>query len=247
MMDVRFEGMKDKLKNVKKVIVVCSSKGGVGKSTLSYIISCILSEDMVVGVCDFDFTGPSLHILFRTDMSFTESDGINPPEIYKNLFFLSVTFFSKDKPLAIRGSSISDVILELLAITNWDGVETIVIDTPPTITDTILEILKYFHDAEFFVVSSNSILSYSTVLKFISIIVERTGRLPILVMNDISGVGFGNKSNSTFYQELLNYSKRTIFFPYLNNIEEYYGKIEDIRKIESVRKFKRELNFYEKI
>ena len=55
--------MAKKLAGVKKIILVLSGKGGVGKSTVSTQIALGLankSEDINVGLLDIDICGPSV-------------------------------------------------------------------------------------------------------------------------------------------------------------------------------------------
>ena len=56
----------EKLKNVKHKVLVLSGKGGVGKSTLTAMLSRALAvdPDMNVGVLDIDLCGPSAPRVF---------------------------------------------------------------------------------------------------------------------------------------------------------------------------------------
>lgn len=54
--------IKKKLEKVKKIILVLSGKGGVGKSTMSTQIALglALNENIEVGLLDLDICGPSV-------------------------------------------------------------------------------------------------------------------------------------------------------------------------------------------
>jgi len=218
MIDIRVEGIKKNLEN-KKIIVICGSKGGVGKSTLTFLLSLVFSRFVKVGVCDLDFTGSSLHIIFNSTSTFKEEDGIVLPEVLKNVFLLSVNFFSKDNPLALRGEEITDVFLELLTITNWKDINLLLFDTPPTLTDPILDIFRFLPKAEFWVVSSNSILSFHTTLKFVKLLKEMKKEIPILFVNRI----FENDvKGMDVYEELAKNFEKVVFVPFIKDLESFY-------------------------
>lgn len=238
MIDIRIQALKEKISKIRKVVVICSSKGGVGKSTAAYIISCILSKNKKIALCDFDFTGPSIHLLLNTDKTFTEENGIKLPEVYKNLYFLSVVFFTHDKPLALRGNNIADIILELFTIVDWGDIEILIIDTPPTANDLILDVLKYLENADFWLVSSNSLLSYHSVGKFVDLLSERTHNLKLLILNKI----FPDDSpDNKILGGLKSKFRRIISLPYVNNIERYYGKVEEIKSLNFVKQIEEDI------
>jgi len=60
--DPAIDDIAKKLANVKKVILVLSGKGGVGKSTMStqIALSLALDENINVGLLDIDICGPSV-------------------------------------------------------------------------------------------------------------------------------------------------------------------------------------------
>lgn len=60
--DPAIDDIAKKLANVKKIILVLSGKGGVGKSTMSTQIALSLSQDenVNVGLLDIDICGPSV-------------------------------------------------------------------------------------------------------------------------------------------------------------------------------------------
>lgn len=240
-LDIRLEGMRAKLGKVRKILAICSAKGGVGKSTLTFILASILSQRYKVGVWDLDLTGPSLHLMFDLRYSFEEEDGINPPQIYNNIFFLSVVFFSGDKPLSLRGSEVTEIFLELSSITNWGDVDYLLIDTPPTITDAFLDILRYIPQTEFVVVTTRSVLSYSTVLKMVQIINERKGRTRFLFENQIVPHSKEWK-NSDLFDRLSSYFERLISIPFIKDIESYYGRVSAVLEIPEVQELKRTID-----
>ncbi len=250
MIDVRLSVIESSLKNIKKVFIVCGSKGGVGKSTVTYILSKIFSQNNKVGVWDLDFTGPSLHLMFNTNKTFTEENGIKPPEIDKNIYFLSIVFFSYDKALCLRGYEITDIILELLTITQWEGIDYLFIDTPPTITDTILDVIKFIPNSHFVIVSNNSFISYNTTFKLIDLIENFKKPIDALVINQniytkkSFSIDYFCEYLNNFYGNKIDLSKimdRIILIPYIENIEGIYGNLGKLEISDYYKKIREEV------
>ncbi|MCS7213068.1 MAG: P-loop NTPase [Candidatus Calescibacterium sp.] len=237
MIDIRLEGLRSKLGKVKRILVICSAKGGVGKSTLTFLLASVLSRKYKIGVWDMDLTGPSLHLLFKTNKTFIEKDGIVPPEIYRNIFFMSIVMFSKDDAISLRGKEITDAILEISAITNWGEIEYLLIDTPPTITDTFLDVIRYISEAEFLVVSTHSVLSFSTVLKMVKILEQNQRKPRLLFLNQIFPDQKSIKINNGSYEKLLRSFEKVVFIPFVKNIEDYYGRVDEVPKISELKEF----------
>ncbi|MFN4219681.1 MAG: P-loop NTPase [bacterium] len=239
--DIRLSGLKFIKEKPVKILVVCSSKGGVGKSTVTFILASLLSEKFRVGVYDFDFTNPSLSTLFNSRLSFYEDYGIVPPEIFKNIFFLSLDSFLDYNYIALRGESVTNIILELLTITNWPEIDYLLIDTPPTITDTLLDIIKFLPDANYIVVSSFSLLSLSSVQRLINVINNSKKEILGVIINEVQK---NQKNKFNLRQDILKNFKNIIFLPYIKNIEKFYGKIEKIRKLPILKEFKINIDKY---
>ena len=134
-MEPRPSVIQTRLKDVKRVIAVASGKGGVGKSMVASTLALSLSnKGKTVGLLDLDLYGPSSHIIlgFSPDGFPDEDQGIIPQKI-NDIKFMSLVYFSEDKPGAFRGDDVTNIILELLAITRWDDLDYLIIDLPPGI------------------------------------------------------------------------------------------------------------------
>jgi Mrp family chromosome partitioning ATPase len=98
-----------KLKNVKKVILVLSGKGGVGKSTMSTQIALSLAQDenVNVGLLDIDICGPSVPRMMGLEGQevHQSNDGWSPVYVEDNLAVMSIGFMlsGKDEPVIWRG------------------------------------------------------------------------------------------------------------------------------------------------
>jgi len=179
-MDARLSVIDKRLKNVKRIISVASGKGGVGKSLVAASLALNLAKKgYKVGLLDLDLYGPSSHIILGVKKhGFPEEEkGIIPPEIH-GINFISIVFFSEDKPSAFRGTDISNIIIELLAITQWGELDYLVIDMPPGIGDETLDVIRLVKRSEFLVVSTPSKVALGAVDKLLNILKEL--KLPVV-------------------------------------------------------------------
>jgi ATP-binding protein involved in chromosome partitioning len=173
-MEVRTSVIDRRLSNINRIIAVASGKGGVGKSLVASTLSLNLAKKgHKVGFLDLDLYGPSSHIILGiTDLNFPEEDkGIIPPEI-NDIHFMSIVYFTEDKPSPFRGVDITNIIIELLAITQWKELDYLIIDMPPGIGDEVLDVIKYVKNGEFLVVTTPSKVSMGAVGKLLKILKE---------------------------------------------------------------------------
>jgi ATP-binding protein involved in chromosome partitioning len=127
---------------------------------------------------DLDLYGPSSHIILGVKNKFpAEEKGIIPPKVH-GISFMSIVFFTEEKPSPFRGVDISNIILELLAITQWGSLDFLIIDMPPGIGDETLDVIRYMKTSEFLVVTTPSKVAMGAVSKLITILVEL--RKPVL-------------------------------------------------------------------
>ncbi len=179
MVDPRISVINDRLKRINSIIAVSSGKGGVGKSLIASTLSLILARrGFKVGLFDIDFTSPSTHLILNVrDIQPREENGIIPPEIH-GIRYMSIIYYSGDHPLPLRGTEISDVLVEMLAITRWGDLDFLLIDMPPGISDATLDIMKLIRRIKFLIVATPSQLALETVRRLISILLE--SRIPVI-------------------------------------------------------------------
>lgn len=130
-----------RLGSVKKIIIVLSGKGGVGKSSVSTQLALSLyasSPSAKVGILDVDLTGPSIPRMFGLDERgvHQSSDGWVP--VYADgsaarLACMSVGFLLKSKGDSVvwRGPKKNAMIRQFLSDVRWGELDYLVIDTPP--------------------------------------------------------------------------------------------------------------------
>jgi ATP-binding protein involved in chromosome partitioning len=179
MADPRLEIIGRRLEKVGEIIAVSSGKGGVGKSVVASALALSL-RDMghSVGLLDLDFTSPSTHVILGIEGLYPEEEyGIVPP-LAHGMRYMSITYYSLDRPAPLRGADVSDAIIELLAITRWGELDYLVIDMPPGIGDATLDTIRLVDGIRFLVVTTPSKVAYETVRKQITLLREL--EVPIL-------------------------------------------------------------------
>jgi ATP-binding protein involved in chromosome partitioning len=164
---------------VNRIIAVSSGKGGVGKSIVATTMALALAEKgLSVGLLDLDFTSPSTHVILGAEGLYPEEDyGIVPPNIH-GLKYISIVHYSLDEPVPLRGEDVSNAIIELLAITRWGELDTLIVDMPPGIGDATLDTLRLVPRIEFIVVTTPSRVAYQSVKRLLVLLKEL--KIPII-------------------------------------------------------------------
>ena len=171
MSDPRIDIIGRRLEKIGKIIAVSSGKGGVGKSVVASTLALNLKEaGYSVGLFDLDFTSPATHVILGVAGLFPEEEyGIVPPDAY-GMKYMSITYYSLDKPAPLRGVDVSEAIIELFAITRWGELDFLVIDMPPGLGDATLDMIRLIDDINFMVVTTPSRVAFETVRKQLSLL-----------------------------------------------------------------------------
>lgn len=173
-MDPRIHVVENRLEKVKRIIAVAGGKGGIGKSTIASLLALVLAQSkQKVGLLDLDFTGASTHtILGIHDFNFPDEDqGIIPPK-FNGVSYITIANFTQDKSTPMRGHDMTNAILELLAITRWDELDYLIIDMPPGINDTTLDIIRLIKKIEFCMVTTPSKITTKVVKNSVNLLKE---------------------------------------------------------------------------
>jgi len=234
--DPRIKAVEARLEKVKRIIPVVSGKGGVGKSMISTTLALVLArKGYKVGLLDLDFHGASDHVILGFEpREFPEEDkGVVPPRVH-GIKFMSIVYYSEDKPTPLRGMEISDALIELLAITRWDELDFLVIDMPPGMGDQFLDVLRFFKRGEFLVVATPSKLAVNVIKKLLELLKEQNLKIIGIVEN--------MKLNEEKEIESL---AREFNVPYLIGIPLYrelddkIGNVEELLNSEFTKKIKK--------
>ncbi|CAJ1030277.1 NUBPL iron-transfer P-loop NTPase/VirC1 protein/AAA domain/ATPase MipZ/CobQ/CobB/MinD [Leishmania utingensis] len=134
---------------IKRVITICSAKGGVGKSTTSVNVALSLKNmGYRVGLVDADITGPSIPTMMGVEGSQVEtyrvagSDRFGPPMNFGVKVMSMGLIVPYDEAIAVRGPMVNKYIRALLFQTDWDELDYLLIDMPPGTNDVHLTITQ---------------------------------------------------------------------------------------------------------
>lgn len=130
----------------KKVYLIGSGKGGVGKSTLSVNIAIALAKKgKKIGLLDADLYGPSIPILMglRRMPLETREDKFIP--FYKfGIKTVSIGFLiDEDQASVWRGPLISNLLAKLLHDVEWGDLDALLIDLPPGTGDVPISLKQH--------------------------------------------------------------------------------------------------------
>jgi ATP-binding protein involved in chromosome partitioning len=159
--DPRDAGICLRLSEVRRILAVSSGKGGVGKSTCAVVGALLLARrGLAVGLLDLDFQGASCHTLLGCRPGFPAEDrGLLPLEPAPGLRFATIASFIGERPAAMRGAALAEALREMLAVTRWGRLDVLVVDMPPGIHDTTLELARVAPSARHVVVTTGSRLA----------------------------------------------------------------------------------------
>jgi ATP-binding protein involved in chromosome partitioning len=178
---------KIKLKEVKKIIIVASGKGGVGKSTVAAGIALKLAgEGYRTGLMDGDIYGPSVPTMFGTigtHPTYTKM-GDQSQIIPFNKFgvqFMSIgCMVEPDKAIIWRGPLASNGLKQILTDTAWDNLDYLIVDTPPGTGDIHLTLLQQFYINGVIVVTTPQAVSMADVQKAVAFFKDPHFGIPVM-------------------------------------------------------------------
>jgi ATP-binding protein involved in chromosome partitioning len=187
--DPRGAVVEKRLVGVGRIVAFCSAKGGVGKTFCTSAAGLALAASgRRVGILDLDLQGASVHVFLGLVPTFPAEDrGILPLPVRENLSLMSAAAFTGEKPLPLRGSSVTDAMLELLAVTRWGSLDYLLIDMPPGIGEEILDLARLVPRLDALVVSSPALVSVTVVERLLALLARMNVNVPGLVANMARG------------------------------------------------------------
>ncbi len=130
---------------VKKIIVVASGKGGVGKSTVSTNLALALRQYGKVGLLDADIYGPSIPRMvgaINQKPQINDKQQILPIERY-GLKIMSIGFLVEESAAVVwRGPMLFKAMDQFFRDVQWGDLDYLVIDLPPGTGDIQLSIAQ---------------------------------------------------------------------------------------------------------
>ena len=131
---------------VKKVIAVCSGKGGVGKSMVTALLAAATQrKGLRAAVLDGDITGPSIPKMFGvTERAQGDQSGVYPvlSKTGVQLMSLNLLLDNETDPVIWRGPLITGTIKQFWTEVLWDDVDVLFVDMPPGTGDVTLTIFQ---------------------------------------------------------------------------------------------------------
>lgn len=231
MTDPRVSIIDERLKDIQSIIAISSGKGGVGKSLVASTLALALTKKgYKVGLFDLDFTSPSTHmILGIKDVQPKEDKGIIPPRVH-GLEYMSIVYYSGDFATPLRGADVSNVLIELLSITRWSKLDFLILDMPPGISDTTLDLLRLVKRVKFIIVTTSSVLAFETVRKLASLL--KNLQKPVLGVIE----NMKRDKSDTIKKETGKLGFRYLgSIPYDEKLEEAIGHLSQIEKTDAAR------------
>lgn len=132
--------------HIKKVIGVCSGKGGVGKSMVTSLLAVTMQRmGLKVGILDADITGPSIPREFGLKQRAEGNDtGIFPVRTTTGIDVMSLNLLlpNDSDPVAWRGPIIAGAVTQFWTDVIWGDKDVLFIDMPPGTGDVMLTVCQ---------------------------------------------------------------------------------------------------------
>jgi len=182
--DPRLAAVRRQLRDVHRIVAVTGGKGGIGKSLVASTLALTLGENgKRTGLLDLDLTGACDHLILGTAKIVPHEDhGLEPPLVH-GVRFMSVAHFVGDEPAPLRGTDVSNALIELLAISRWGELDVLVVDMPPGLGDATLDAVRLFDRGEYLVVATRSKVVVETVRRMLRLLAQTRSKVTGVVEN----------------------------------------------------------------
>ncbi len=130
--------------SIKKILVVASGKGGVGKSIVSLNLArCLQAHGLKVALIDCDIYGPSCPVMTGGYEKAVYKDKKLQPIIRDGLKIMSIGYMiDPSKALIWRGPMVSGAIGQMFQETEWGDIDIAIVDMPPGTGDAQITICQ---------------------------------------------------------------------------------------------------------
>lgn len=172
--------IKHAIPNVKKIILMASAKGGVGKSTTATNLALALEQQgLKIAIVDADIYGPTIpKLLGVSEKPLTEDNKMLPIKKH-GIYSISIGYIVNENQAAIwRGPMVSKALYQLLLGVKWPEIDYLIIDMPPGTGDIYLSLAENFCIDGVILITTPQNIALSILKKSISFF-EKTN-IPIL-------------------------------------------------------------------
>src|SRR3989441_12772050 len=135
------------LPHLGKVLAISSSKGGVGKSTVSVNLAAALAlQGRRIGLMDADIYGPNIPRMMGVDRKPEVRGGkVQPLEAHGGKLMSLGFIVERDSPAIWRGPIIMKVIQQFSRDVEWGELDCFIVDLPPGTGDAQLSLVQTIH------------------------------------------------------------------------------------------------------
>jgi ATP-binding protein involved in chromosome partitioning len=168
------------IRDVRYVVAVGSGKGGVGKTTISTLLSLGLKEaGYATGIFDLDFYGPNVPLfLGEKRPPFVEYGKIKPIVVDGVRVVSLGLLVAEGEPIFMRGLMAGKLLQELTEKVEWGPLDFLILDLPPGTGDIFLTMLDLFEMEGFVLVTTSHKLAISDAVRTLAILKEK--QVPVL-------------------------------------------------------------------
>lgn len=202
--------------HIKKVIGVCSGKGGVGKSMVTSLLAVTMQRmGLKVGILDADITGPSIPREFGLKQKAEGNDtGIFPVRTTTGIDVMSLNLLlpNDSDPVAWRGPIIAGAVTQFWTDVIWGDKDVLFIDMPPGTGDVMLTVCQS--------IPVDGVVLVSTPQELVGMIVEKS--IKMVDMLNIPVIGLVENMS---YVQCPDCGKKIAVFgeSHVNEIAKQYG------------------------
>lgn len=183
----------NRMQIIKRVIIVMSGKGGVGKTSVAVNLAYALAlSGKNVGLFDTDFHGPNVAKMLGIETQTMEQgeEEIIPVQVssYLKVVSLSLLGGNPDTPIIWRGPIKTAMIRQFLGGVNWGALDYLIIDSPPGTGDEPLSVCQFLSkNSEVLIVTTPQDVAVLDARK--SIVFAKELNIPIIgVIENMSGL-----------------------------------------------------------
>ncbi len=147
MIDFRKHAISHAFRKVRRIVAVCSGKGGVGKSFIATGLAWLLKDSLRVGLLDLDAHGFSTHrfLCYMPDLRYEHIEEAVPVQV-SGLVYFSPVLLVGDRPFPVRGQYREKLVLDVLSFVEWPDIDVLIIDMPPGTGDEVILPCRYLAD-----------------------------------------------------------------------------------------------------